>query len=916
MHVAYEDWKHHIHWPHALSHLGIQNVPPALPYSLACPLCKTGTMTIYNDDLNCAVWCHCSGCQGYGDIIELVSQATGDSIARVVSQLTTTGWADSSDYEARYPLRRRTVDQFWQEAQERLIKTRHALWSLRLHLDFASFEWPGCWRAYGGRPLGAATRDQIAALITPRDIDRLLPGPRGRPKPMNKPWREALVLPFFDLPGRISAFAFAVRSGFGTDVAYVGAAAAKANSTALWEPPPGIAAMPALFQPPGSFRDTVFVLLDPLVAVRLQVKLLGSCTKAAVVGVWPTAPVAEFLREQGRSRRMIVWGALTPDLFRYARPTTAWVAPDTAVHEEIYKQLRRYPPEEWLSKTERTAKPWQEVLQAHLTTLNVTAAQAFLRRVALGEEELNEFIETCAPDLRNRLEPLRTVKTGGVIVDGRRIIETDQGWELVKTKEVICGASLHIKETLCTPNEQVYYRGHVRHCGEDVPFLAPAAELEERPFAYMHRLLRDRGRGLLAFNPRWQQHAYNIAIQLHPPGWKPGADRYGFDVTNRRWVFPDFFIDEKGEVVNECVAMPENGLTPSVTFQPPTIMPLHADSLSTGPQAELAWAVAVCVLHNLLSPFFNNRPLGTVITGPIAEPSRKLARALGCPTLQLTSRGQFQPSHRAQIEKVQACSSWPIILEFPRKRRQPLSRWFSEEVASNLIVEADRAHAALGVISGNWLRLEGTAPLDMSRDTLTAATNLIPHFLQWFMRERPWHYWGNDPVERLWVLLEEWFQSEQGGLEALRNARQLLTSNSPASMAEAFLELIYRLHQQGLLGFARKGYEEAPSSRRRRPEVSIVYLPEEKLLWIPAKVNGILQENSWPTLDNDHVSQHLQHVGVLSAERQILDEGAKSHPFGYELGWCVPEKEWDRRLPVWRSRYQEDSNSPFDAQAV
>jgi hypothetical protein len=234
-----------------------------------------------------------------------------------------------------------------------------------------------------------------------------------------------------------------------------------------------------------------------------------------------------------------------------------------------------------------------------------------------------------------------------------------------------------------------------------------------------------------------------------------------------------------------------------------------------------------------------------------------------------------------------------------------------------VIVSSDWAAAALGVILGKWNRLEGLAPIDVSQDTLRAATNLVPSFLLWVMRNRPFGYQDREPIERLFAILEEWFQSEQGGLDALRNARHLLTSNSSASIAETFLELIYRLHQQGFLGFTRKGDQEALSSRRRRTKVSIVYLPEQELLWIPVKANGILQEQSWPTLDTHDVSRHLQELGVMRAERQRVPDGAAvPYALAYEIGWCVPEKEWNRRLPVWRSRFHEDSNCAFDEQAV
>jgi hypothetical protein len=299
-----------------LSLLGVDQPASALPARVSCPICRTGRLTIFPDGAQ-AVWCHCSACQFAGDVLQLMVKAWNLKLPQAVDRLAASGvvipdevrqgqaW---DDYERRV-LWRQQVEEFWRTSKPYLWQEYEApdisllLQTLKIHSKRAVIAWPES----VGSLFGAANRLQVESLFHPESTAYRQENGRsghgaGRNRLFRGPgWRNILVMPFYDMPGRICGFLFAGRNANAAagDIFYR-AVDCQSNGQRIQEA--GLAMLPLAMtsQQP---NDTIYVMREPFVALQLQVRAYRQ-------GEMPLPIVASY--EDGRHATQDVWSILRP----------------------------------------------------------------------------------------------------------------------------------------------------------------------------------------------------------------------------------------------------------------------------------------------------------------------------------------------------------------------------------------------------------------------------------------------------------------------------------------------------------------------------------------------------------------------------------------------------------------------------
>ena len=800
-------------------------------------------------------WFHCQDCATCGDMLDFTGFALKTDIAGSLAWLREhmilrgpdPTAQDIADYVAWYVERRASAKDFRDKTQarlrlmERLSPTQREIVGAR----------QSNWAELNGRFLGAVSYEEAEAFTAPRKLNLTLKKP-SKPSRISTTPDELLVLPMSDLPGRISAFVFAAGDGETDEVNCVTAMSTRLYESRLAKLSAGVTMWPNMELPTHPLlEEALFVFLDPFLAARLQAfHFYHEHTPLPLVAVWPSASPTAWLREHNTNRELIFWAEEpTADLFRHARAAAGKVAFNSAQLESTWRHITRYArPEDWLDIKRRHALPWDAALEQHLDGLPTADAWTLLGRLSLSEDELFQFVSECNEPLRNRLTPFFKARSlnGKAILNGKTIVETQRGWEIQGTGELVSEATLRITHLIRQTEEDLtYYQGHIRYHDEELPFSVASDKLDRKGLHWMRDHLLDLGKSVPYFNPRWASDAVALSQQFHRPDVVQAPTQYGWDPRLGGWVFPRFVINKDGQVVRHRVNLPHEPSTPAFAFEPPE--PLGPETLEALADSR-AWPLFFTVVYALLGKVMNYPAFSLAVVGDHAESYRTQALSLGCPLAE-------------------SSSGWPWL---PKK-----------DVGAGTVVAVLPEHVALThVIRGGWRLMDPKKPAPAAANALTKA---LPRFLQ---RLTPQRRFYAAPWLNLSVDIADWFRSEGGdasvipaGLRMLRHEELLVN----------FGELLACLFLQGLLLTTRSDFEE--SNKRKLPY--LIYDAERSEILVPkAGINRLVVQDGGLPLPISQITEALQNASLLLRE---LD-------FRREPVWAVPEAWWFACLTQRKTR--------------
>src|ERR1700677_3878222 len=78
-------------WSQALTGLGLVVQSDLLPFTMRCPFCRQGTLTLYHVSTLGGEWHYCNGCHVCGDTVELCARIAGVGTDTVFNCLASLG---------------------------------------------------------------------------------------------------------------------------------------------------------------------------------------------------------------------------------------------------------------------------------------------------------------------------------------------------------------------------------------------------------------------------------------------------------------------------------------------------------------------------------------------------------------------------------------------------------------------------------------------------------------------------------------------------------------------------------------------------------------------------------------------------------------------------------------------------------
>jgi len=879
-----------------------------------CPVCGAARqLRIYQDGTAGGEWTRCDACSFSGNMIQLAAAVwkldTPATLRKLVDSQIGLSEAVLSpsvirDYikdHVKYPQR---VAAFWQDAQACHVKCDSPELSM-LQGRYSVGRWSEDWPRKGGQFIGSSTRSKLMELVMPHTVAKsdarvAASGSKGGKRSgtscvshlmPGSQWQDMLVMPHYDVPGRICGFMLIGRDGDPSrDFFYRHLANFGCGNES------GLAMLDSLMLPPlPRLGHTGFIFTDHEFAIRLQMRYMKDHFRPLPIAVaykdenYETADVWNWLGHED----LVCWGndnAVAAIL--HAKRANAKVSLIDVSGKEIAKDMRHRGPEEWLDQMKWSAQPWATALRQLLRDMPKAEIESILLTdMELQGRDLAEFIKGCDPELRERLEYIERNRSHGARVrfENRWLFEKNDGWYVERGNDRICNAIIRVEQVLTTADHRSYHRGTIKFHGHVYPFTARADVVEKGLLKWAHDYLRDELQvGVLEYYPSWNTKSFQLAIAFHTPEFIHGVEVVGWDERNRQFNFPQFSICRNGEVTDKYACLFDNERVPAKDIPKPGNFPRkHMESLSdVNDETALFWATAAAVGSNLLAPALRRKPVGLLLDGDGGQSvGAAAASRLGCVSV---------PAAKGHAPLAGICSQvnqylWPTILCDVNK----CGEWLDSPEAQNIIVALPWAANRVLASRGGWNMIHCDRKLGSMQLSQHAAPYVLPNYLRdIYQRNLLLADDCDDLIINVLDDMAEWFYSVGGNSDAVQAAKSVLVTPATGPPASHFLHLIFRLHRDGKLDYTRASHDDAKqrqhaivSSETR--DVPVIWVSQNMLSDAVHKAGGLRP-------DLLLITRSLEELGVLVGES----------PYKDEQGWLVPEPWFNQELTNWRSKCQ------------
>lgn len=881
---------------------------------MLCPLDSClGRLTFYKDENAGGAWAYCNKCKFAGDTIEFAAAFWKLDLLTAIKKLQASGADMPVDRIMSDPLmryfkahtdKRKRMWRFWQNARMRLLiddninlRALQRKLNIRLNLD------KDRWLNGPGLFIGGSTKQEADkcytpdAIVHPDDIT-------GDIRIFAGGWKETLVIPFSDLPGRIKGFLFYGKDGrIPEDIVF---GLNRYNSAYVFDSHTSkgrsldIDCGLALYESINYATDTLFVMCDPLLAIQMQCWHLQDNTKPApVVSVYK----AEIFRTETSVWRhlnipLIFWGAPTAELFRHAKATDSLVSTVGFTATGPIKDFGSTSLSEWLPRVKKEARSWEAVFEAVLHTLPTTQAEALLMGMGLQPAEIKQIISKCPEALQMQLAPcLKYSDTRSIVIKNVPIVESNRGWRTT-LNQLVCNAILRIEQIIyIEKTEEIYYRGHILLKHREVRFFELDTVVEKNTFRWMRKHLLKKGADFFEFNLNWELQATHIAKLFLQPEVIRCLTTIGWNESNACFVFPEYLITSTGEVVDNPSIKGVRERAPAYVLDRPAQLTIEdIASFPSGRGTSAFWAMAACVASNILAPVFNLLPSGIFLVGESAEiTGRAAAKQLGCMEYEVLDVNDDKLK--------EACleHNWPLLLKVKKTFSTELAEWLIHKELKNVILPINWYAAKVLEIEDGWHFIETSSFVETAVLSNTVR-KIIPSFIQYVTKQHfvlPKGFKRKDGVafaHLVLVWLSQWFSDAGGNYKSVINATNVANFDGAKKRGEtaalAFIDILCRFFNDGKLDLERAGF--IPPDKAIR---ALISFPSKsggigKIFAPIAIINRLLIKHNAPVIDMSQLDEELNAADI-----------AIKHDYAGLSGWLIDETVWNKRLAqmhAWR----------------
>lgn len=520
----------YVPWPELAAVLDIQLKNQALPARADCPLCG-GALHVYEDTIKGGCWHHCFACGSFGDLIELAAAVWDVGLAAAADRLAGHGLpippeALSAErlegYARDHHERARDFGLFWQTCGEYLLRQQRSstLNALRARFKLQSDVSEARWKAGLGRLLGGIPRATVERLWTPC-YQETGGGHATRAVFRGRNWSDVLVVPYHDMPERISGFFFVGRNGDVGDRVHRRVPLAKGQGE---DREFGLAGLPLALQAGGD----VVAVRDPLTLCRMQCRHLHVSGNPLPLVAWYDGPqgVSSASWRCLGARRIVLWD-WAPDCKTWLQAMrrnacVASVGPESDSFRVFDGYLRLHSTADLYQRLLKVAEPWRQALSRLVVKNSDGWAESLfceLRAARVNPLELaGELTAEAHQKVLRVLGDRREERT--VALGDRRIAERGAGWWSASgsyAKAVRISNFILRLDRMTDTAGVVRYTGRLLFKGREVPFDFSASALLRNTRDTLQVLAHRYRLGSIYLRDGWGQKLVGIATAFQTP---------------------------------------------------------------------------------------------------------------------------------------------------------------------------------------------------------------------------------------------------------------------------------------------------------------------------------------------------------------------------------------------------------------
>jgi hypothetical protein len=896
-----------IPWLRLLHSLDVEVNSSALPADVVCPICGADAMQVIADRQSDCEWFSCSACNQAGDAIELAAKTWKISIVSAVRELAREGFDLPTEREAvqsyveRYIQFRKRMQRLWRQSRDHFHNSTTLpglVHKLRLHYDMPKSRW----QLGPGQLFGGIDAKRIEAAYYPRAMQT-----KGASKPFNpsarrifqgRGWGDVLVLPFRDAPGRICGFYFVGRDGKVTQdriyrAANYGKRGGGMRASAFVEA--GLHFHPdALNVADRRWRETVFAIRDPIMALKLHLRHFEGSTLPLPLFLWqdvdPTGGVGLHVctKEAWRlvaPRRTVFWMP-TPDLatLRRAADCNGYVSvagPRTKTKKALEEFLWRREPSAVLKLVAKQAVPWWKVFSDMVEDLPPRAIEQLVRQMRQSGTDVTQLADRLPSVSRRRLVSALDRKGVPRIIpyNSKRVTEENQRWYATDNRErfverVLDGILRVDRVIYHNKAQKTYLEGRLLIDDDTIHFCEQKEIVETKTLEWLQELARIKGHVILRGRKSWSYALLEIAFAMHAPEYVDGADTVGWSAQKIQFTLPHYTIKIRGKVEPAAGSLFGEDAPGYSLEQPRNLTPDDFNSVQADSKlSQTFWSCLLPMVSNIVAPAFAHHPSGIGLVGASASwVGMHLSGAIGCPQHLKPGASTMDRLYAAEF-----LHNWPI---FVGSQHQSYGKWWASWVNEsyngyrNCVCAMDQLHGMLKAVRGGWHVVVGDQAFLMPGGWKPLAAKLLPAYLL-DLAKRDFKMRDADHrsswLEEVSHDLATFVELSGGDPTPLRTSLSRIWPDVQFGHAKAFAHVLGVMVRGGHLMSAPTGFERRKMTLIRRRDG--MYIPE-------APVRDYLFAKHHVLPEHDDISKALSLEGVLRDDS--------------EDGWLIDEAWWLR----------------------
>ena len=724
-----------------------------------------------------------------------------------------------------------------------------------------------------GRLYGVGTRSEVENFLPYSDFSP------GNITPFSSGWKEVVVVPFTDLPGRLCGL-LSIGRNADPDKDYAFKPLLPTYEVKQKFQPwveGGVSMHPLAIRASRRWSDRTIAIRDIELGLRLQCSNLERNSYPLPIVLWYSKR-QQYKQYKVETRNSWVQLYGKDLVFWMPKPCGTTMAqaitqnasvslmrPPEGIDPDSYYRYRA--PDDIIASIFQSCQPWKEAFPKIVASLSDKELEEFLI-------DLEEFgVSVKELDLPTSTLTIINNIVGGddkvkmITLQGSVITEQGGAWYRHRAKarpELLVNAAIEITHVIHQPTEdKVIYKGHVNYNKEKIPFSASGRKFEKKALSFARALLLENRKGLITFPDVIDRFSTHIALQFSKPEFVTGLDRVGWSVVDNALVLPAFSIPMGGDPKPHDQNLFLEG-SPCWDLQVPNGLSAAdieliqaADKHNTG----LIWDILAAITTNLVSPGVAGSEAGQCIglhgLGA-TQTAKALIAAFGGNCIKV---GYGLTGVQRSI-KISARHDFPtyVDIQAPERpstdERYMYKRWTCFKPV-NAFAPLTRWQFLNKVLDDSWIGIECFQPVWITPEVTEACKNFLSYYLASLIKRHidiPAEPSLTAAIRRDMELVIR----KEVKISVCKRSH-CYTATDAEGKAEAFIELLSKFVTEGKLI-----WEPSPD---RKPEKAMWTLNGE--LFLPKKLLSRLMLHACLVRpDKESISILLTRVGKLIGETE------------------------------------------------